>query len=314
VDGDVGIAGFAISPDGSLMYVAGPASGSLVWVDRAGMTTAALTDSFELRNPRLSPDGTRVAAGGMVAGDLWVFDLALGSRLRLTSEGANRTTAWSPDGQRIAFFSFPAMPTQPTDAQDLYVVSSGGGVPTRLLERAGPRWADSWSPDGRYLIFDDGPGYSRDLWVLPLGEEPRPLVVSRFNERVGTFAPDGRSFVFVSDESGRDEIYVQAFPGEGPKVPISVNGGREPVWARDGRELYYREGDTLMVVPVQHNPFRASPPRKLLDFPNALYGSNPYSAEYDVAADGRFLAVRRDPANEIQVILNWTEELRRALR
>jgi dipeptidyl aminopeptidase/acylaminoacyl peptidase len=165
------------------------------------------------------------------------------------------------------------------------------------------------------LIFEDGPGYSRDLWALPLAATaaPRPLVVTRFNERSAAFSPDGQSFVFVSDESGRDEVYVQAFPGGGETVAISVRGGREPVWARDGRELYFREGDALMVVPVQHQPFRAAPPRKLFNFPSATYGLDPYAAEYDVAPDGRFLAVRRESASDVQVILNWVEELRQLL-
>jgi hypothetical protein len=131
-----------------------------------------------------------------------------------------------------------------------------------LLERPGPQWADSWSPDGRYLIFEDGPGFSRDLLVLPIGGEPKPLVATRFNERGGVFSPDGLSFACVSDEWGSDEIYVQPFPGPGRKVPISINGGRQPVWSRDGRELFYRAEDSMMVVAVQHGPFRASAPRK----------------------------------------------------
>ena len=103
------------------------------------------------------------------------------------------------------------------------------------------------------------------------------------------------------------------FAGSDQKVPISVKGGRQPVWSRDGRELFYREDDAMMVVAVKHSPFQASAPRKLFDMPGARYGLDPYSADYDVAPDRRFISVRRDESPDIQVILNWTEELRRAL-
>ena len=189
-----------------------------------------------------------------------------------------------------------------------------GGTPKRVLERRFGQWADSWGgPDGRSLIFDDGPGYSRDLWVLPFGGEARPLVADpKFNERGGAFSPDGTSFAFISNMSGRDEVYVDPFPGPGQRVQISSDGGLQPVWSRDGRELFYRQGDTLMAVPVQFRPFHAGAPQKRLDMPRALYGLDPYRPEYDVAADGRILTVRRDGVPEIHVVLNWAEELRRA--
>ncbi len=105
----------------------------------------------------------------------------------------------------------------------------------------------------------------------------------------------------------------QPFPGPGTKVPISTNGGVQPVWARNGRELFYREGDSMMAVPVSPDPFRASAPRRLFEMPTALYNLDPFVADYDVAPDGRFLSVRREEAAEIHVVLNWVEELRRAL-
>ena len=113
--------------------------------------------------------------------------------------------------------------------------------------------------------------------------------------------------------SGRDEVYVEPFSGPGERVPISPDGGLQPVWSRDRRELFYRQGDALMAVPVQLDPFRAGTPQKRLDMPRALYGLDPYVTEYDVAADGRVLAIRRDAVAEIHVVLNWAEELRRAL-
>jgi Tol biopolymer transport system component len=312
--GDAGEGAFATSRDGTLVYMAGEGSSAMVWLDRSGAVSVASGDPLRMRNPRLSPDGTLVVANGTAAADLWLFDFARGSRLRLTTEGFNRAGAWAPDGARIAFFSAPVAPQLGASlTQDLYAVAAGGGAPTRLLERPGPQWADSWSPDGRHLIFDDGPGFSRDLWVLPIGGEPRALVATRFNERSGVFSLDGASFAFVSDESGRDEVYVQPFPGPGPKAAVSTAGGLQPVWSRDGRELFYREGESMMAVAVTHRPFRAAAPRRLFEMPSALYNLDPFVADYDVAADGRFLSVRREEAAEIHVVLNWAEELRRAL-
>ena len=308
---------FSVSRDGSLAYLPGAAqaAGALVWLDRTGASTSVLPDKLALLYPRLSRDGRHVAASVSTESglDLWTFDLERGSRLRLTTENSNRRNVWSPDGQQIAFFSLPAKP-QPGVSQDIYTIPSTGGEPNRLLDRPGPQWPDSWSPDGRFLVFEDGPGgNSRDLWLLPFGEEPRPLLVTRFNERGAVFSPDGRWLAFVTDESRRAEVYVQPFPGPGQKVPVSTNGGLQPMWSRNGRELFYREVDTLMAVTVQVDPFRASAPRKLFDMPGAIYNFDQFVADYDVAADGRFLAVRQDPRTEIHVVLNWTVELQRAL-
>ena len=118
----------------------------------------------------------------------------------------------------------------------------------------------------------------------------------------------------MSDESERAEVYIQPFPGPGPKIPVSSDGGLQPVWGKIGRELF-RAADALMEVPVRLNPLQVGAARELLDLPRALYGVDQFTPDYDVAADGRLLAIRRDAsaADEITVVLNWTEELRRAL-
>jgi Tol biopolymer transport system component len=303
---------FAASKDGSLAYLAGDLALSFAWLDRTGGSTPVLAGSAGLMNPRLSPDGTRVAGSLFIRSnaeaDVWTIDLERGSRLRMTTGGYNRGAVWSPDGTQLAFFS-----ARQGEDQDLYVMPSGGGEPRRVLSRPGAQFPVSWSPDGRALVFEDGPGFSRDLWLLPFGEKPRPLAVTRFNERGGMFSPDGRWLAFVTDESGRAEVYAQPFPGPGPKVPLSSNGGIQPVWSRDGRELFFREGDSLMSVSVQREPFRASPARKLFDLPQGAYGRDQYAADYDVAADGRFLTVRQDATREIRVVLNWSQSLRRLL-
>ena len=189
---------YATSSNGSLVYLAGSATTSMVWLDRKGTSTTLVGGVTETHNPRLSPDGTRIAVNGNSPANVHVFDVARpGSRLPLTTSGHNRCTS-SRDSQRLAFFSAPTTPQGTLGDQDLFVMPANGGTPTRVLERPGAQWADSWSPDAAFLLFDDGPGYSRDLWVLPFGGKARPLVADpKFNERGGAFSPDGKSFAYV---------------------------------------------------------------------------------------------------------------------
>jgi Tol biopolymer transport system component len=142
------------------------------------------------------------------------------------------------------------------------------------------------------------------------------LAVTPFNERGAALSPDGRWLAFVTNESGRAEVYVQPFPGPGAKIPISTAGGFQPTWSRNGRELFFRQGEWLMAVNVESNPFRIGAAKRLFELDPGSYNADGNFADYDVAPDGRFLAARSDRLNadEIQVVVNWTEELRRALK
>ena len=308
---------FATARDGSLVYVGGSPEvrRSLVWLDRTGKIEVAVDAQGEFQSPRLSPDGKRVVVSVSDAAlDLWAYEFERGTRMRLTTRGNNRRTVWSPDGGQIAFYSTPA---QGGD-QDLYVMPSTGGEPRRLMARPGLQFPDTWSPDGQFLVFEDGEsggGATRDLWLLPFGQSAKPLLVTEFNERGAVFSPDGRWLAFVTDETGRSEVYVQPFPGPGPRVAVSTNGGSQPVWARNGRELFYREDDWLMAASVRLDPFSVTAARRLFELPAQTFNFDPNFADYDVAPDGRFLAIRNNSSapREIHVVLNWTEELRRAL-
>jgi Tol biopolymer transport system component len=303
------------SAGGSLAYLASDreTSRALVWIDRTGKATAASPARDAFQSPRLSPDGARAAISiqSSTGLDLWLHDLERGSRLRLTTSGVNRRAVWSPDGSQITFYSTPSSGGD----QDLFVIPAAGGEAKRLLARGGAQYPDSWSPDGRILVFEepDSAAAGRNLWLLPVGEAPRPLVVTRFNERGAVIAPSGRWFAFVSDESGTSEVYVQAFPGPAAKTPVSINGGVQPVWRRDGRELYYREGDWLMAVSVQLEPFRIGVPQRLFEMPATSYNLDQNFADYDVDGAGRFLAIRNERTDQDQayIVLNWAEELRR---
>jgi hypothetical protein len=318
---------FSTSSDGSLAYVRGgatTAARSLVWVDRTGKTIRAVEATGEFQSPRVSPDGKRVVVSVSEGSslDLWSYDLERGTRLRLTTSGNNRRTVWSSDGTQIAYYSNRAgtvapLPPEGSADQDLYVIPSTGGEPKLLLARPGPQYPDAWSADGRFIVFEDGEsgnGARRDLWVLPLGGSPSPLVVTPFNEHGAVLSPDDEWFAFVSDESGRSEVYVQPFQRPGAKIPISTNGGLQPVWARSGRELFYREGDWLMRVAIQTSPLAVSVPGRLFELPVSTYNLDQNFADYDVAPDGRFIAIRADTSDrndDIVIVLNWVEELNR---
>jgi dipeptidyl aminopeptidase/acylaminoacyl peptidase len=198
-------------------------------------------------------------------------------------------------------------------------------APVRL-HPAGTRESPvSFSPDGRFLSFDEkDPQTGDDAWALPLAAhgDAQAVARSRFGEGSAKFSPDGRWLAYASNESGRSEIYVQAFPGPGPKIQVSNGGGFDPVWRRSGGELFYRVGDKMMVVDVNtHHGFTASTPRMLWagHYSSGVASScgmpGVSSSNYDVSADGqRFLMVRDDDQDaggkSVVVVLNWVEELR----
>ena len=187
--------------------------------------------------------------------------------------------------------------------------ADGSGPVEQLTESERyQRYPSSWSPDGQVLAFSEfHPSTDWDIWVLPLQGErkPRPFLQTQFREGEAVFSPDGHWLAYISDESGRNEVYVRPYPGPGGKRQISTEGGDEPVWAKNGRELFYRNGDKMMAVDIVTEPqFSAAKPRLLFE---GRYGS------YGIAPDGqRFLMEsERKEATQINVVLNWFEELKR---
>ena len=195
--------------------------------------------------------------------------------------------------------------------------ADGSGTEERLFASESHPHVNSWSPDGRVLVFTDFHAVTRgDIWVFSLEgkRESRPFLKTPFNERAARFSPDGRWLVYVSNESGRDEVYVQPFPGPGGKWQISTTGGTEPVWSRDGREIFYRNGEKMMAVSVVFGEsFSAENPRLL--FEGRFVPTRRGDAGYDVSPDGQhFLMVKRVQESiptQLNVILNWFEELKR---
>jgi serine/threonine-protein kinase len=190
--------------------------------------------------------------------------------------------------------------------------ADGSGPEQRLSERLQNAGTSiSWSPDGRVLAFVD----RGDIWLLPMsgGREPKPFFQSSFNETVPAFSPDGGWLAYVSDESGQQEVYVQPYPGPGGKYRISTSGGTEPVWARSGRELFFRNRDQMMVVQLNTQPtFNASRPSLLFARP---FRQTANRTDYDVSPDGkRFVMVdaglQEETPTRINVLLNWFDELK----
>jgi Tol biopolymer transport system component len=232
---------------------------------------------------------------------------------RLTASWDNYTPIWSPDGNRVAYTHIEA------DSYSLFWMPVDGSGPAEQLTASEYEMTpNSWSPDGKLLAYTQlHPTTQADIWLLLMESErtARQLLVTPFKELSAMFSPDGRSLAYSSDETGRDEVYVQPYPGPGGKVQVSTEGGMEPIWSRNGLELFYRIGDKIMTVAVETAPdFSAGKPMVLFEGQYARNHDSLY-LNYDVSPDGqRFAMYKQDeqPApTQINVVLNWFEELKR---
>ena len=309
----------SVSQIGSLAYIpAVPDHRGLVWVDRSGAERSMNVPDRLYVRPRVSPDSQRLAVVIQTdVRDLWIYDLAHNTLNRLTFEGENGAPLWTPDGRRVTFNS----QRKPNAAAVFWKLADGSAPEEPLIAGDTNKAPTSWSPDGRVLAFAAidpvalVPGTAAPhMWWLSLNDrKPHLFLQSKFADAAGVFSPDGRWLAYVSDESGRNEIYVRPFPGAGGKWQISTDGGNEPVWPRRGRELFYRRGNTMMAVDVTTSPsFAAGQPRRLFESDYII--SEGFMANYDVTPDGdRFVMVKTRAENaraQIDVVLNWTEELK----
>ena len=315
-----GVAEFSSSNDGTLAYVPGGSEidyRTLAWVDHKGVRQPLPAPPRGYRAPRISPDGKWVAIS--IQGDnpgLWIYDLARGTLTRLTSEGVIPFPIWSRDGRRLTFSG------SLDDRLNVYrIAADGSGAIERLTTNENAEWPGSWSPVAEILAFteaDPETGYNLMTVDLHGDRHPHAFLQTPANEYGPTFSPDGRWLAYGSDESGRQEIYVRPFPGPGGKWQISTDSGVEPVWSRDGRELFYRNADKMMAAAVETAPtFSASKPRVLFEqhFEKSIF---PFEANYDVSPDGKRFLLVVPPAGEtsptqVNVVLNWSDELRRLM-
>jgi serine/threonine-protein kinase len=313
-----GAAQYSLSATGSLVYVSGSVQSAqrrLVWVNRNGAEQPVAAPVRAYQTPRLSPDGRRVAVNIVEEEtQVWLYDLSRETLTRLTFEGnTNAYPVWTPDGKRIAFYSNKEGLTN-----IFWQLADGSGGLERLGTSQSPQVPRSWSPDGQLLAFHENSlTTKKDIWVLRLSDrKAEPFLRTPFNEGGPVFSPDGHWLSYISDESGRPEIYVQPYPGPGGKWQISTEGGNEPSWNRNGRDLFYRSGNKMMAVEVTTQPtFSAGKPKVLFEGQYLAVQAGLTGTAYDVSPDGqRFLMVKEtEPSTsvtQINVVLNWFEELK----
>jgi eukaryotic-like serine/threonine-protein kinase len=302
---------FSVSASGTIAWRGGePAHRQLIWFDRSGRNVGTLGPPDPLvLNPEISPDNQRVLVtrGRLELADIWIQDGPRGTRF--TSDPADdRLAIWSPDGKEVVFASNRNFGSEPGNL-DLYrKPASGLGSEELLLHTKAAKLPNSWSPDGRYLLYCSLENKG-DLMVLPLtgDRKPYPFVRTQFSEDEGIFSPDGKWVAYESDESGRSEVYVRPFPGPGTAFPISTGGGANPRWSRDRKELYFVAPDSMLMAA----PVTARGAAFVAGTPQPLFRSHIIPAfgrqQYDVSRDGRFLILTEleVPAEPIHILLNW---------
>jgi Tol biopolymer transport system component len=246
--------------------------------------------------------------------DVWILEIERRARSRLLSEGSNILPTWTPDGKEIVFGSEKV----DTNVVAVYRTSAdGSGEAHRILDGTNPRFPISWSPDGRHLAFVEwNPETMRDIWIYSETAHPEtePILATPFDEYSPKFSPDGRWLAYVSDESGRYEVYVRPYLEGRGRWLVSAGGGSEPLWSPNGREIFYRHEGKMMVVPIRTEPeFSPGSPSVLFEkeLKSGIYGT----LSYDISPDGqRFLMIERNlemTRNQLNIVLNWREELKR---
>jgi Tol biopolymer transport system component len=311
-----GAADYALSASGTLVYVPGSEetaiASAVVWVDRFGNVIERAVPDLVAgpRDPRLSPDETRLAlvTGPSGDGGLWSYDLGGRPRIPLARGDDYRSPVWNPDSRLVTF-------ARGANGGEIFTVPADGSVVTPQVLRAGVGVPRAWSATGELIL--ESWSSRPDIVAIPAATtgEIRTVVASENSEFDPALSADGRWLAYVSNRTGDNEIWVQAYP-DGVPVRVSSNGGYEPLWSADGRELFFRQGSAMMTVAIETgDEFSFAPPEQLFtgQYVNYLSAGN---RGYDVARDGRFLMFlpgSEDTATvslSMVVVENFTEELK----
>jgi Tol biopolymer transport system component len=302
---------FAVSANGTLAYLrASSETGSLVLVGRGGQSEATIAASLKgVSNPRLSPDGRSLAV--VISGDVWRYDLDGRPPIKLTFAEKQYSPLWTRDGQRVV--------SEVSGKNQLAAVpADGSGGTPQQVSPSGHFHPHGWTADGTEIIAVRMPDQSKDSSSADLVKfaaradgQVQTIVATPAGEGSAAWvSPDGRWLAYTSDSTGRTEIWVRPIPGPGAAVRVSPNGGTEPLWARNGKELFYLESSNMMAVAVEAGAaFNFKPPTRLFE---STYQRGEQPPSFDVAPDGRFVMIKPDSSGDapITVILNWTELLR----
>ncbi|MDZ4862506.1 MAG: protein kinase [Gemmatimonadota bacterium] len=304
----------ALSASGALLYQRGGQASYLMRVDARGVARRLVDSAQSYLHPRLSPDGRRLAYEvlGGTGTEIWISDLATQAVERLTRDGYSDRPEWSPDGKRIMYTS------SQTPRNSLWWQPSDGSGKAELLHQSEFDIREGvFTPRGDAVVYRaDTPDRNRDIYLLPLTGDDTvvPLLDRIDDDKHPRVSPDGRWLAFVSNESGREEVYVRTFANGGGRVPISTGGGGEPLWAPDSRWLYYRAGAKLIAAHIVTVPALAVVGRDTLF--TGPYMTDPWHQNYDVAPDGRsFVMIQPVEENrQLIMVLHWTGELKQRLR
>jgi serine/threonine protein kinase/Tol biopolymer transport system component len=314
-----GRAAYSVSENGVLAYRASgiPGTSQLLWTDRSGTRLTTVGAAGDYNSLRLSPDESILAAElhdlRTGTGDLWLLDLKRGSTSRFTFDGShNNAPVWSPDGTEVVFAGrsrsdgVPNLHYKPT--------ASGSETDEPLLPSGPARVPTDWSLDGRHILFEEThPKTRTDLWILQMPDrKPSSYLQTEFVERSGRFSPDGHWVAYVSNETGRDEVFIRPFPAASRKQQISIDGGVAPQWRRDGKELFYvsPNGTFKSVTLGTRPPFDPGPPQ-------VLFTARIRNENYSLSRDGQRILLNpvapdsTAPAPPITVVINWASALKK---
>jgi Tol biopolymer transport system component len=285
------------------------------WFSRDGAAPQRLVgESAEVTSPAISPDGKLIAYSrgepGTRKRDIWLYDVARSTSSRFTFDSADDLNpTWSPDGRRIAFTS------DRKGVRNIYVKDSSGNAGEELLLETGFETnVEAWSPNGKFILFNQvRPNHERELWAVAAAGHTEPFAVAAGSKAVrkGSFSPDGRYLAYVSGESGQDQVYVRHFPQLTGKWQVTKQGGLDPRWSRDGKELFYVSGHGFVAVQIDlsEDGFQTGEPRELFTFRPSGIGRNSCDPTPDAR---RFVCISEsdttDPST-LTVILNWSPSI-----
>ncbi|MCG6955690.1 MAG: serine/threonine-protein kinase [Gemmatimonadetes bacterium] len=324
MEADRGAAHFDVSDNGTLVYIPGGLislfNADMVWVDRTGKESPFDLPAAQT-SMRISPDGRRVLvsrpmeAAGLP--DLWVYDLEGRTQIRLTDDQQEDWwTVWSPDGASVIYMSGHGQ-----GPFNLYRIPwDGSAPPERLTESGRAQIPSSISSDGMLLAYSeaDDANSQPDIWVMELDGDrtAHPFLATPAFETDPMFSPDGRWMAYMSNESGRWEVYVRPYPGPGAARRVSTDGGHQPLWSPDGQALYYRWGGQVLMATLETGADLAVKQRAVLFEGPYVNTRGQYGRMYDISRDGkRFLMLKAGepppPATHYNVVLNWFSELER---